>query len=150
VSWWQDLVDKIKDAIAPDPPPPARGTDQQHGAPLAPDPEAPTNTGVADPNDPGNAPTPPPPDQPYRNQEIGDAGAPPAGSSSIPGGMGTEPSTGAGMTDEVAPAVGTLAAGFAVASGVLAGAAPPDAGPDLPDPDAIGAGPGDPSGMGMG
>jgi hypothetical protein len=125
VSWWQDLVDKNKDAIAPDPPPPAPpGRDQQQGAPLDPDPTDPHNEGVRDPTNPGGAPGEPPPIQrPFRTSDPDDAGAPPAGSSSIPGGIGTEPNTGAGMTDEVAPAVGTLAAGVAVASGVLAAGA---------------------------
>ena len=58
--WWQDLMNKVKDAIRPDPGTRRSQSDQQHGAPLAPDQDDP-HTSVADPADPGKAPQTPPP-----------------------------------------------------------------------------------------
>src|SRR5207245_2379551 len=77
--FWQDLIDKIKDAInpaKPEPPP----IEQQHDAPLAPDPADPHNI----------TPPPLPDDGPYRAPGVRDERPVP---DPAPGGTEPEPGT---------------------------------------------------------
>ena len=115
--WWQDLVDKVKDATKPPEPlpDPAVPKDTQHGAPLDPDPDDPFN----------GSRRPPPGGGPYRSEDL-DAGS--TGSTAVPGGLGREPNTGTGMTQDVLAATeifaaGVVAAGLATAAAATAAAA---------------------------
>jgi hypothetical protein len=111
MSWWDYIIDKIKDSINPDPPT-NPGPDRQHDAPLEPDPEDPHNIvpespgpgGIREPgtrphypdDDQPASPPKPPDEQAPENDEPKTADTP---DNLLPGGVGTEENTGKGMTD---------------------------------------------------
>lgn len=117
-SWWQDLIDKIKDVVSPPQPErPPTGRDEQHGQPLQPDPNDPSGH-----NQPQNPLPPPPPNagHPYRREgDPSDAGA----GDLLPGGVGREPNTGEGMTDATKGGVAVAGAGAAAGVAIVAGGA---------------------------